>query len=89
MAKRTTEIFAGNNTIAMGIIDAVGRHGLRIPHDIALVSFDDLPHASHLFPFLTVASQPVYELGVNSAQLLLSRLAGGNALPARLSAYLP
>ena len=83
MAQRPTAIFAANNTITMGIIDAVGRHGLRIPHDIALVSFDDLPHASHLFPFLTVASQPVYELGVNAAQLLLSRLAGGNELPAR------
>ena len=71
-----TAFFAANNTIAMGTIDTVGRHGLRIPHDVALVSFDDLPHASRLFPFLTVASQPVYELGVNAAQLLLSRHGG-------------
>ena len=78
-----TAFFAANNTIAMGVIDAVGRHGLRIPHDVALVSFDDLPHATHLFPFLTVASQPVYELGVNAAQLLLSRLAENDDLPAR------
>ena len=77
-----TAFFAANNTIAMGVIDAVGRHGLRIPHDVALVSFDDLPHASHLFPFLTVASQPVYDLGVNAAQLLLSR-------PARMRIYRP
>ena len=78
-----TAFFAANNTIAMGVIDAVGRHGLRIPHDVALVSFDDLPHATHLFPFLTVASQPVYELGVNAAQLLLSRMADEDDLPAR------
>ena len=83
MAQPPTAIFAANNTIAVGIIDAVGRHGLRIPHDIALVSFDDLPDASHLFPFLTVASQPVYDLGVNAAQLLLSRLAADEDLPAR------
>ena len=83
MSHPPTAIFAANNTIAMGVIDAVGRHGLRIPHDIALVSFDDLPHASHLFPFLTVASQPVYDLGVNAAQLLLSRLAADEDLPAR------
>lgn len=82
-AQPPTAIFAANNTIAMGVIDAVGRHGLRIPHDIALVSFDDLPDASHLFPFLTVASQPVYDLGVNAAQLLLSRLAADEELPAR------
>ena len=67
-------IFAANNAIAMGVINALGKRGLRIPQDIALVCFDDLPDASHLFPFLTVVAQPVYDLGVNAAQLLLSRL---------------
>ena len=69
-----TAIFAANNAIAMGVIDELESRGLRIPHDIALVSFDDLPNTSGLFPFLTVAAQPVYEIGVNAAQLLLSRL---------------
>jgi LacI family transcriptional regulator len=69
-----TAIFAANNAIALGVIDAVAKRGLRIPQDIALVCFDDLPNASHLFPFLTVVAQPVYDLGVNAAQLLLSRL---------------
>ena len=67
-------IFATNNAIAMGVIDALGARGLRIPQDIALVSFDDLPNTSHLFPFLTVVTQPAYDMGVNAAQLLLSRL---------------
>ena len=71
-----TAIFAANNAIALGVIDAVSRRGLRIPQDIALVCFDDLPDASRLFPFLTVVAQPVYDLGVNAAQLLLSRLDG-------------
>ena len=69
-----TAIFATNNAIAMGVIDAVGARGLRIPQDMALVSFDDLPNTSHLFPFLTVVTQPAYDMGVNAAQLLLSRL---------------
>ena len=69
-----TAIFAANNLIAMGVIDALEKRGLRVPQDIALVSFDDLPNASHLFPFLTVVAQPVYDMGVNAAQLLLSRL---------------
>jgi len=69
-----TAVFAANNALAMGVITALGKRGLRIPQDIALVSFDDLPNASRLFPFLTVVAQPVYELGVNAAQLLLSRL---------------
>ncbi len=58
----------------MGVIDAAAKRGLRIPQDLALVCFDDLPSISHLFPFLTVVVQPVYEMGVNAAQLLLSRL---------------
>jgi LacI family transcriptional regulator len=69
-----TAIFAANNAIAMGVVDALANRGLRIPQDVALVSFDDLPNASRLFPFLTVVAQPVYDLGVNAAQLLLSRL---------------
>jgi LacI family transcriptional regulator len=71
---RPTAIFAANNAIAMGVIDAAAKRELRIPQDLALVCFDDLPSISHLFPFLTVVVQPVYEMGVNAAQLLLSRL---------------
>jgi LacI family transcriptional regulator len=71
---RPTAIFAGNNAIAMGVIDALGKRGLRIPQDVALVSVDDLPDVSNIFPFLTVVSQPAYDIGVNAAQLLLSRL---------------
>jgi LacI family transcriptional regulator len=69
-----TAIFAANNAIAMGVIDALEQRGLRIPQDIALVSFDDFPNVSHLFPFLTVVTQPAYDMGINAAQLLLSRL---------------
>lgn len=71
---RPTAIFAANNAIAMGVIDAAAQRGLQIPQDLALVCFDDLPSISHLFPFLTVVVQPAYEMGVNAAQLLLSRL---------------
>jgi LacI family transcriptional regulator len=69
-----TAIFAANNAIAMGVIDALGKRRLHIPQDIALVCFDDFPNASRFFPFLTVAVQPAYDMGVNAAQLLLSRL---------------
>jgi LacI family transcriptional regulator len=69
-----TAVFAANNAIAMGVIDAAARRGLRIPHDLALACFDDFEAASHLFPFLTVAVQPAYEMGIRAAQLLLSRV---------------
>jgi Periplasmic binding protein-like domain len=67
----------------MGVIDAVTQRGRRIPHDLALVCFDDFEAASHLFPFLTVAVQPAYEMGVRAAQLLLSRVEAGAALAPR------
>ena len=69
-----TAVFAANNAIALGVIKAVGQRWLRIPHDIALVCFDDFDEASHLLPFLTVAVQPAYDIGVNAAQLLLGRI---------------
>jgi len=69
-----TAIFAANNAIAMGVIDALAKRGLRVPQDVALVCFDELPEASRFFPFLTVVAQPAYDMGVNAAQLLLSRL---------------
>jgi LacI family transcriptional regulator len=78
-----TAIFAANNTIALGVIDAVEKRGLRIPQDIALVCFDDLPNVSCLFPFLTVVIQPAYDMGVNAAQLLLSRLDSEGSLQPR------
>jgi LacI family transcriptional regulator len=80
---RPTAIFAANNAIAIGVMKAVNQRGLRIPQDIALVSFDDLPNLSMVFPFLTVVAQPVYEIGARAAQLLLSRLESGEELPPR------
>jgi len=71
-----TAVFASNNFIAIGAYRAVRKAGLRIPEDIALVAFDDLPPALVLEPFLTVAAQPAYEMGRKATELLLARLAG-------------
>jgi len=69
-----TAIFAANNAIMIGGIDALGKRGLRVPQDMAMVCFGDLPNTSRFFPFLTVAALPSYEMGVHATQLLLSRL---------------
>ena len=69
-----TAVFAANNAIAMGVIDKLEQRGLRIPQDVALVTFDDLPNTARLFPFLTVAVQPAYEIGAEATELLLGRL---------------
>ncbi len=71
-----TALFAANNFIAIGALRAVRDAGLRVPEDIALVGFDDLPSELVVEPFLTVAAQPAYEMGHRATELLLARLDG-------------
>ena len=74
---RPTAVFAANNFIAIGVLQALDEMGLRVPEDVAVVGFDDLPPAMVAFPFLTVAAQPAYEMGQRSVRMLLDRVAAG------------
>jgi LacI family transcriptional regulator len=76
-----TAIFAGNNFIAVGILRALREAGVRVPEDIALVAFDDLPPTYVIDPFLTVAAQSAYEMGQTATQLLLQRMTGAANVP--------
>jgi LacI family transcriptional regulator len=73
-ATRPTALFAANNFIAIGALQGLRDLGCRVPEDVALVGFDDLPPALVTFPFLTVAAQPAYEMGVRAVELLVARL---------------
>jgi LacI family transcriptional regulator len=76
ISPRPTALFAANNFIAIGAYRTLRERGLRVPEDMAMIAFDDLPPALILEPFLTVAAQPAYEMGRRAAELLLARLAG-------------
>lgn len=76
LEKRPTALFAGNNFIAIGALIALREQGVRVPDGMALVCFDEIPHLSAVYPFLTVAAQRAYEMGAIGTQLLLERLAG-------------
>jgi DNA-binding LacI/PurR family transcriptional regulator len=67
-------LFISNNLMAVGAIRAIHARGLRIPQDVAIISFDDTPWAEVLTPPLSVVSQPTYELGRAATDLLLKRL---------------
>jgi len=69
-----TAIFAANNVIAVGILTALREMGLNVPDDVALVSFDDFPENLTLFPFLTVVTQPSYEMGKTATEMLIKRI---------------
>jgi LacI family transcriptional regulator len=74
-----TALFATNNFIAIGAWRALRDAGLRIPENITLVGFDDLPAGLVVDPFLTVAAQPGYEMGKQATELLLDRLTNDTA----------
>jgi LacI family transcriptional regulator len=76
---RPTAFFAGNNFIAIGMLQVLHATGIHVPKDISVVGFDDLPSSLLVDPFLTVAAQPAYEMGVQATQLLIKRLTGNSA----------
>jgi LacI family transcriptional regulator len=76
-----TAIFAANNALAEHAWRVLRRRGLRIPSDVSLVGFDDVPWMEMVDPQITVVDQPTLELGRCAARLLLRRLEGGPALP--------
>jgi LacI family transcriptional regulator len=71
-----TAIFACNNFIAIGAIQALRESGMVVPADMSIAVFDDLPQGWVLDPFMTVVAQPAYEIGRQAAELMLERLAG-------------
>lgn len=71
---RPTAFLAVNNFIANGALQALREMNIRVPEDISVVSFDDIPVAINPMPFLTVAAQPAYEMGYQATQLLVARL---------------
>ena len=73
---RPTALFATNNFIGIGVLKALQELELRVPEDIAVVSFDDLPPALVIFPFLTVAAQPAYEMGKKAVEILINKMGG-------------
>lgn len=67
-------LVAANNMVAVGALLALRQHGLDVPHDVALATFDDFEISSLLDPFLTVIKQPAFEIGVEATSLLLKRI---------------
>ncbi|MGQ9700689.1 MAG: LacI family DNA-binding transcriptional regulator [Candidatus Bipolaricaulaceae bacterium] len=69
-------IFVQSDTMAAGALRALRTMGIRVPQDMAIVGFDDLPLASLLDPPLTTVRQPLRLLGFMAVELLLDILEG-------------
>lgn len=71
---RPSAVFASTDSIALEILHAAARHGVRVPEDIALVGFDDSSFAAHLSTPLTTIAQQGVEMGMHAGTLLLNRI---------------
>lgn len=74
-----TAIVAGNDLIALGCYAAMSEAGMTCPRDISVVGFNDMPFLDKQRPALTTVRIPHYDLGVESARLLLERIANPGA----------
>ena len=77
--QKFTAIFAANDQMAIGAALGLQRRSLRVPEDVSIVGFDDLPTSSYAIPPLSSVHQPAYELGCLAASAMLQLLA--NARP--------
>ena len=71
-----TAIFACNDMMAMGVMNAANEKGLSVPNDFSLMGYDDIHIAQFMSPALTTIHQPKYRLGQAAVDTLLKRLAG-------------
>jgi LacI family transcriptional regulator len=79
LPKPPTAIFACNDTMALGVFEAARRRGLRVPEDVSVVGFDDLPESRWSPPPLSTIRQPLAEMGGLAARTAL-RLSRGETI---------
>ena len=76
LPERPTAIFAFNDNIAIGAIQAARARGIRVPEELSIVGFDDIEHATIVTPALTTVRQPLAEMGRTAVSLLMRLLEG-------------
>jgi LacI family transcriptional regulator, galactose operon repressor len=74
-------IVCANDQTALGAMHALAGRQIRVPHDVAVTGFDDVPVARHLHPPLTTVRQPMQELGAMAFDVLYSKISTGKADP--------
>jgi DNA-binding LacI/PurR family transcriptional regulator len=71
-----TAVFAANDAMALGLFRALQQRGRRVPEDVSVVGFDDVPEAEYLWPSLTTVRQELDRLGERAVDLTLRALQG-------------
>ena len=84
LAAKPDAVFAANDSMALAALRAIREAGLRVPEDIALAGFDDIPAAAAADPPLTTVRQPIRRLGEVAAQTLLEIIDDPTGSPRRV-----
>jgi len=79
-----TAVFAGDDLLAVGVINGLRHLGLDVPGDVSVVGFDDIPLARFLTPPLTTVRLPMWDMGVAAAERLHQMLADGKRPPRQI-----
>lgn len=74
LKKPPTAIFASSDVAAFGTMRAIDEAGYRVPQDISIVGFDDVPESSYIRPRLTTVRQPLREMGQLATRMLVERI---------------
>lgn len=77
LSELPTAIFCANDLIAIGVMKAAYKAGIRVPEDLSLVGFDDIPYATNSIPELTSVSLKCYEVGRIAADQICGMMNGG------------
>ncbi|MEU2627415.1 LacI family DNA-binding transcriptional regulator [Kitasatospora sp. NPDC007106] len=89
LPERPTAIFAGSDLQALGVLEAARVHGLKVPDDLSVVGYDDVPIAQWTSPALTTVHQPLRQMAEEAAQMLIRmRAEGGSAARLELATSL-
>ena len=84
VSPRPTAVFVASDTMALGALRAIRQAGLDVPHDVAMVGFDDLPQATFMDPPLTTVRQPIQQMGETAVHVLADLLGSPQPQPQRV-----
>lgn len=84
LAGEVGAVFVANDQMALGVLRALAEAGVRVPEEMSVVGFDDVPESAYYWPPLTTVRQDFGEVGREAFQLLLDRMSGAEAAARRL-----
>ena len=85
LSQPPTAIFCANDEMAFGALDAINSKGLKVPNDISVIGFDDIPTSSHVFPTLTTMRQPFNAMAARAVSEVVEIIQGRDIAAAKIA----